>query len=113
MLDISTVGLDLKGARLLQWELEVNILSHLHLLIKQRCLTILGQAAACILQTADDPRRALQHSLHASGWLPTLLCLTKCIQPQLAVRHMERNKHTAKTRFICIAACSVQYKICT
>jgi len=80
MLNISTVGLDLKGARPLQRELKVNILSHLHLLIEQRCLTLLGQAAACILQTADDPRRALQHSLHASEWPPILLCLTKCIQ---------------------------------
>ena len=85
MIDISTVSLDLKGARLLQWKLEVNVLSHLHLLIKQRCLTLLGQAAACILQTANDPRRALQHSLHASRWLPSLLCQTNESKPQLVM----------------------------
>ena len=113
MLDISTVSLDLKGARLLQWELEVDVLSHLHLLIKQRCLTLLGQAAACILQTANDPRRALQNSLHASGWLPSLMCLPNASKPQLAVRHVERNKHTAKLRFLCKAPCSVQCTTCT
>jgi len=110
MLNISTVGLDLKGARPLQRELKVNILSHLHLLIKQRCLTLLGQAAACILQAADDPRRALQHSLHASEWP---LALPNASKAQLAVRHVKRNKHTAKICFLCNAPCSAQYTTCT
>ena len=113
MIDISTVSLDLKGARLLQWELEVNVLSHLHLLIKQRCLTLLGQAAACILQTANDPRRALQYQLHALEWLPSLLCLPNASKVQLTVRHVERNKHTASLHFLCNASCSIQYTTCT
>ena len=43
---ISTKGLDLQGAGSLQGVLEVDVLGHLDLLIKQGRLTVLGQAAA-------------------------------------------------------------------
>mmetsp|Transcript_2425 Transcript_2425/g.6175 ORF Transcript_2425/g.6175 Transcript_2425/m.6175 type:complete len:743 (-) Transcript_2425:468-2696(-) len=57
----------LPGARLLHGVLEVNVLSHAHLVVKQRCSALLGQAVAVVLQAADDPGRAGLHVIAELG----------------------------------------------
>lgn len=59
LLHISTEGLDLSSAGLLQGELEVDVLGHHDLLVKQGRLTLLGQAASGVLKTPDDASRPL------------------------------------------------------
>ena len=52
---------DLPCARLLHGVLEVNVLGHADLMVKQGSGALLGQAVAVVLEAADDARRALQN----------------------------------------------------
>lgn len=68
MLHVGTEQLNFGEAGLLQWVLEVNVFSHLDLLVKQGGLALPGQAATRVLQAAHDTCRSLQSK--ASGRNP-------------------------------------------
>ena len=71
----------LYSTSLLQGELEVNVLSHLDLLVKQGGLALAGQAAAGVLQAAHDACRSLQGPTYLQGplwWSQDWQDMNKC-----------------------------------